>query len=206
MWGVQPNNSISKTTFQADGLVTWTSIAGSFDSIHNGPMQVWAHGTNNYNSACNNPCNGAWTDMPGIMLQLSMGLSEVWGILITGLLVREALPFKFWRWLDTYLVSVSCGKNYVYGLDSSDQVYQVTYSNVRTLMPGALFAQISASLQDDSLFGIGRDKSLTRWTGTYWEKLGTFDYISITAINQYEFLACTSTFDLVYGKCMFPTV
>jgi hypothetical protein len=205
MWGVRPNNSIATATFQANGLVSWTSVSGNFKAIYVGPTLVWGHQDDSYTYACNNPCSGGWYEVNGILLQISMGLSEAWAVLQGGLLMRRRLPFATtnWLWLDTFLVSVSCGTSYVYGLDSSNQVYQVTYTNNRTLMPGVSFVQISASLQDDSFFGIGSDKSLTRWTGSYFEKLGIFDYISITAINQYEFLACTSTYGVVYGKCVF---
>ena len=203
MWGINPANQIFQTTLQSSGVVNWVLMNGNFIWVSVGPTEVWALSPDYYVYTCSRPCSGYWIKTNGPLVQVSVGETEAWGVNMDDIVFKSAVPFAgSWTQINGALVNVSLGPNFIYGINDVDTVFQCAQPCTGTWVQVAgSVAQLSASLLDDTFYGIGREHFLWKWTGSTWINMGTFDFITIFAIDQFAYLACTSTFDIIYGRC-----
>jgi hypothetical protein len=65
-------------------------------------------------------------------------------------------------------------------------------------MPGSL-VQISASLEDDSVFGLNGANDLQKWNGNEWQTIGETQLINVHVMNSTTTVGCTATGDVKLG-------
>ena len=173
------------------GNFIWTSV---------GVSEVWSLRPNFTIAYCKKPCTGNWNTIDGLLKQVSVGEYEVWGVNMNDDIYMSTVPFTYWRSVWGKLKNVSVGKYYVYGVNAAEVVYRCrspcTGSWER--LPGSL-AQISASLEDESVFGVTSANELNKWVDGGWEKIGTMALSNVCAMNRNEYIGCTPEASITYG-------
>ena len=98
--------------------------------------------------------------------------------------------------------SISVGKSYIYGVSllSSNAPFRCKNPCNGTWedLPGSL-VQISANLEDDSVFGINTEQEVQKWNGISWEKIGEIGLTNIGAMNEKTILGCTEEGEIKHG-------
>ena len=194
MWGINPANQIFQTTLQSSGVVNWVLMNGNFIWVSVGPTEVWALSPDYYVYTCARPCSGNWKNTYGLLAQVSVGPNEAWGVTKDAVIFKSAIPFVGWTSIAGALVNVSVGQNYIYGINNADTVFQCAQPCTGTWVQVAgSVAQLSASLLDDTFYGIGREHFLWKWTGSTWINMGTFDFKTIFSDKSSQtYIICVS--------------
>ena len=202
VWAVGMSNGITfRSIIGTEQQLNWQSFPGNETWISNGPTEVWRVNANKKIEFCTKPCNGIWNKINGAFKQVSVGEDEVWGVNQAGTVFLASLPFSSLDYYpETKLQNIAVGKNFVYGVNSNSSVLRCENpcNGIWDDIPGSL-VQISASLQDDSVFGINAANELQKWNGYDWQKIGDTQLINVHAINATTIVGCTPEGDVKLG-------
>ena len=201
MWGINQSNDLYTGTLDPQGEVAWKQIAGQYLWVSIGPNEVWATNKDNSIKSCKKPCNGQWIGVPGGLVQLSVGELEVWGVNTNDDIYVSGLPFSGWNLIGGKIRNISNGKSYVYGLNAGGNVFRCKHPcrGVWNALPGIL-TQISASIVDESVFGVTKANELFSWNGSYWNIISAGQLSNVHTINKNGILGCTPAGNIIYGQ------
>ena len=201
LWGVNSAHETFTTILDENENVAWKLIPGSFIWISVGPTETWAIHPNKTTKICSNPCTGEWKLIAAYLDILSVGNEEVWGVNYLGKIWKSPVPFGGWTYVPgKKATSISVGKYYIYGVSNSIAPFRCANPCNGTWedLPGSL-VQISATLEDDSVFGINTDQEVQKWNGISWEKIGEIGLTNIGAMNEKTILGCTEEGEIKLG-------
>ena len=201
LWGVNSAHETFTTILDKNENVAWTLIPGSFIWISVGPTETWAIHPNKTIKSCTNPCTGEWKSIYGNLDKLSVGNEEVWGVNSQGSIFKSPVPYGNWTFVQgKNSTSISVGKHYIYGVSNSNAPFRCANPCNGTWedLPGSL-VQISANLEDDSVFGINTEQEVQKWNGISWEKIGEIGLTNIGAMNEKTILGCTEEGEIKLG-------
>ena len=202
VWALGISNGITfRSIVGIEKQLNWQPFPGNETWISNGPTEVWRVNANKDMEFCSKPCNGVWKKINGAFKQVSVGEDEVWGVNQAGTVFVASLPFSYLEYYPKIkLQNIAVGKNFIYGVHLSSTVLRCKNPcyGVWDDMPGSL-VQISASLQDDSVFGINAANELQKWNGNDWQRVGETQLINVHAINATTIVGCTPEGDVKLG-------
>ena len=203
LWGVNPSSILHSGTLDSKEEITWIQIPGQYLWTSIGPNEVWATKKDETIVSCKKPCTGKWVPIPGALTQLSVGELEVWGVNSADDIWVSGLPYNRWFQIKGKLKNISNGKVYVYGVNAAGEVFRCRHPcrGIWDGLPGVL-TQISASIEDESVFGVNKAHELLSWNGSTWNKVRTFEMAYVHTVNKNEIFACTPAGYIVHGQCI----
>ena len=201
LWGVNLSNNLYTGTLDSKGAIAWTQIPGQYLWTSIGPNEVWATNKDTTIESCKKPCTGKWVRIPGGLNQLSVGELEVWGVNINDDIFVSGLPYNGWINIGGKLRNISNGKVYVYGVNAAGNVFRCKHPcrGIWEQLPGVL-TQISASIEDESVFGVNKANELFSWNGSNWDKIVAAELGNVHTVNKNEIFGCTPAGNIVYGQ------
>lgn len=201
LWGINTSNNLYTTTLDSKEGVSWKQIPGQYLWVSIGPNEVWATNKDTTIESCKKPCDGKWLRIQGNLNQISVGALEVWGVNSNDDIFVSGLPFNGWINIGGKLRNISNGKIYVYGVNAAGNVFRCKHPcrGIWETLPGIL-AQISASLEDESVFGVNKANELFSWTGSDWVRIGAAQLSNVDTVNKNEIFGCTVAGNIVYGQ------
>ena len=207
MWGIGQDFHIFKTTLTTTGITGWTTVTSNDNYIwvSVGPTQVWTLRSDNRVFTCDSPCNGAWAIIYSLNTQISLGQNVAWGTTSSGAIWSSKVPFDNWVEMDGNANSISVSLSYVFTLTTSGELHKCPLpcspGTTSVIIQSSPMFHMSGSIEDDTLYAMGGNQLPYKYYSNGWMQVGTFDAAYMFSINANEFIACTPTFGIIYGRC-----
>ena len=87
---------------------------------------IWGVNNNDHIFICDNPCNGNWRLIAGLLKQIDAGDMEVWGVNSADVIFKRPVDGSgTWTQVGGKLKHVSAsGNGWIWGVNSADQIYK----------------------------------------------------------------------------------